>query len=427
MHKKTTEDFIRKARAVHGDKYDYSKAVYCGVHAKVCIVCPKHGEFWQEANNHISRKTICPKCARDIIAEKLRISTKQFVEKATKVHGSKYDYSKVSYQGTDKKVCIICPVHGEFWQVPHNHLHGAGCPKCSDNYKPKTEEFIAKVKEIYGNKYDYSKVVYTSNKKKVCVICPEHGEFWTIPQNLLRNHGCPKCSGNYGIDKNLFVKLANERFEGKYDYSRVEWKGYKIKVCIICPDHGEFWQLPFIHLKSLGCPKCSGSYMDQQFFIEKSRMIHGDKYDYSKVVYTDSSNKVCIICPKHGEFWQRPGLHLSGAGCTQCHNERTRIRLTKTAENFVSIANLVHNGKYDYSQMQYVNRSIPIEIICPKHGPFIQIPRNHLSGSGCPMCNSSVLEETVSEILKRHKIRFTPQKTFEWLTYKGTLFLDFYL
>ncbi len=425
--KHTTAKIIESARKVHGDKYDYSKVVYRDIHTKICIICPEHGEFWQEPNNHISRKSICPKCAQKLKADNLRMPAEEFVRKASLVHKGKYDYSKVEYHHTDDKVCIICPEHGEFWQVPHNHLHGFGCPKCSGKYVPSTEEFIAEAKARHGDNFDYSKTVYRGTSKKVCIICPTHGEFWQSPNNHLNQNGCPRCNGNYGIDKEYFIKKSTERFEGKYDYSKVEWKGYRRNVKIICPIHGEFLQSPIVHLKSLGCPKCSGTFMDQDFFIEKSKIIHGEKYDYSKVVYKGNKTPVCIICPKHGEFFQKPNGHLRGHGCKKCYAEETSIRLRKTEEEFLAAANEKHNGKYDYSQMQYVDRSTPIRIICAKHGSFFQIPKNHLHGSGCPMCNSSVLEDIVAKTLKRHNIQFVPQKTFDWLKHKGVLSLDFYL
>ena len=425
--KRTTSDFITRAKRVHGDKYDYSKAMYQGVHAKICIICPKHGEFWQEVNNHLHGAG-CPMCSKETQADNQRITTQEFIRKATLVHKGRYDYSKVVYHHTDEPVCIICPEHGEFWQVPHNHLHGVGCPKCSGNYIPSTEDFIESTRKKYGDKYDYSKVVYKGNKRKVCIICPEHGEFWVTPNNFYKQKGCPKCVGNYGMDKDYFIELASKRFDNKYDYSQVVWKGYqKKKVCIICPEHGEFWQTPLSHLRSLGCPKCSGSYMDQYYFVEKSSIIHNNKYDYSRVRYVNGRTSVCIICPKHGVFYQKASLHLRGSGCRKCFNEETGIRTTKTAEDFLLIANDVHKGRYDYSQMQYVNRKTPIKIICPKHGPFIQTPKDHIRGSGCPMCNNSVLEDMVTSLLKRNNIPFIPQQTFDWLTHNGTLRLDFYL
>ena len=149
------------------------------------------------------------------------------------------------YHHTDEKVCIICPEHGEFWQVPHNHLHVVGCPKCSGNYVPTSEEFIESARKIFGDKYDYSKVVYQGNKNKVCIICPEHGEFWVTPSNhLYRQVGCSRCSGYYDLTFEEFVEIANKRFDNKYDYSRAIWKGFQSKIEIICPEHGCFIQTP---------------------------------------------------------------------------------------------------------------------------------------------------------------------------------------
>ena len=100
-----------------------------------------------------------------------------FIEKAKKVHGDKYDYSKVNYIDSKTKICIICPEHGEFWQTPSSHLRKRGCPFCANNIKYTNEKFIEKASAIHHNRYDYSKTKYVNNKTKVCIICPEHGEF----------------------------------------------------------------------------------------------------------------------------------------------------------------------------------------------------------------------------------------------------------
>ena len=126
-----------------------------------------------------------------------KITTNEIIAKAKLVHGDKYDYSKVDYVKDYIKVCIICPEHGEFWQRPHAHLQGQGCPKCKSKKQTcTTDEFIAKAKKIHGDKYDYSKVDYSNAHTKVCIICPNHGEFWQTPNNHLRGHGCPKCKRN---------------------------------------------------------------------------------------------------------------------------------------------------------------------------------------------------------------------------------------
>ena len=192
MRKKlTTEEFIRRAREIHGDKYDYSKTVYTGSNKSVIIICPVHGEFKMLAENHL-RGEGCKKCHYD----SLRLNTEEFIRKARKIHGDKYDYSKTVYTGSNKSVIIICPVHGEFKIRASNHLRGIGCKNCSyDSLRSNTEEFIRKAREIHGDKYDYSKTVYTGHRNEVAIICSIHGKF-TMParSHLAGNDGCPHCN-----------------------------------------------------------------------------------------------------------------------------------------------------------------------------------------------------------------------------------------
>ena len=113
----TTEEFIKKAKEIHGNKYDYSKVEYKNTSTKVCIICPEHGEFWQTPNHHLQGHG-CPKCKNEKIRKRHTHNITIFIEKARKVHGDKYDYSKAEYINASTKVCIICPEHGEFWQTP---------------------------------------------------------------------------------------------------------------------------------------------------------------------------------------------------------------------------------------------------------------------------------------------------------------------
>jgi hypothetical protein len=124
-------------------------------------------------------------------------STEEFVEKATKKNGDKYDYSKVEYVGSITKVCIICPIHGDFWQCPNSHLQGAGCPKCGGVYHRTTADFIEQAKTVHSVKYNYSKVKYVNQMTKVCIVCPEHGDFWQIPRNHYRGNNCPDCATHH--------------------------------------------------------------------------------------------------------------------------------------------------------------------------------------------------------------------------------------
>ena len=201
--RKKTEQFIEEARQIHGDKYDYSKVVYLNNRTKICIICPEHGEFMQTPANHLKGQG-CPFCVGNV-----KLTTEDFIQRARKVHGDKYDYSKVNYIKNSTKVCIICPIHGEFWQTPNNHLNGHNCPKCIGRgaYKSTTQEFIEKARQVHGDKYDYSKVKYIDSKTKVCIICTEHGEFLQSTTRHLRGAGCPFCAGNKVTNEQVRTKI----------------------------------------------------------------------------------------------------------------------------------------------------------------------------------------------------------------------------
>ena len=296
--------------------------------------------------------------------------------------------------------------------------------------KLDTPEIIKRFCNANGDKYDYSKVEYVNARTKVCIICPEHGEFWVLPGDHLRGVGCPECNrirlrnGSRRFSKETFIKVAREKHGDKYDYSKVEYVDCRTKVCIICPEHGEFWQTPLSHLHTSGCPKCSKRYMDKEYFIERAEEVYGKKYDYSKLDYVNEKTKVCIICPEHGEFLVNPRDFLSGHGCSRCAYELSAKKRAKTTEQFIEDAKKVHGSKYDYSKVDYINNESKVCIICPEHGEFWQTPAGHLQGYGCPICNESHLEKNVKNLLLENGIKFEQYKRFNWL---GLQSLDFYL
>ena len=228
------------------------------------------------------------------------------------------------------------------------------------------------------------------------------------------------------LTKDEFIQQANSIHNGKYDYSKVEYINSKEKVCIICPKHGEFWMIPNNHLRKHGCPKCKSEKIalskryNSNVFIKKAKNVHGNKFDYSNLEYIDSKTKVvikCNVCKK--EFKQTPRDHLQGYGCPYCGGTK---KLSK--DDFIKKAKKVHGDKYDYSNVEYINSKTKIKIICPEHGSFWQMPREHLQGKGCPHCNESKLEREVENLLLENNIRFETQKRFDWL---GLQSLDFYL
>lgn len=285
-----------------------------------------------------------------------KLTTEDFIKKAKTVHGDKYDYSKAEYVDTKTNICIVCPIHGEFFQRPSHHTSGHGCPKCAteqrslQKLKNSSETIVKRLREIHGDKYDYSKVVYNGRKEKIILICKKHGEFTTTVGSALSKTTlelCPYCSNSSKmIDTNVFIYKARQIYGDKYDYSKTVYIDAKTKVCIICPRCGEFWQTPDSHLnKGSGCPICKNA-MTTEEFIKKASIIHSNKYNYSKVKYTRSWEEVCIVCPKHGEFWQSPNSHLNGKGCPRCGYESILSKEISDGEQ--TVANILGKWKIDY-------------------------------------------------------------------------------
>jgi hypothetical protein len=385
--KSTTKEFIEKAKLKHGDIYDYSKVDYVNSKTKVIIICKEHGDFLQSPTDHLSGKN-CSKCVGGV-----KSTTKEFIEKAKLKHGNTYDYSKVEYVNNKTKVIIICKEHGDFLQTPKNHMKGRRCGKCFGSIKLTTETFIEKAKLKHDYTYDYSRVDYINAKNNITIICRNHGEFRQNPNTHLQGSGCNECGVERAIIKqnsntNDFIKKAKLKHGDTYDYSKVEYVNNKTKVIIICRKHGEFRQNPNTHLQGSGCVLCADNNIQYttKIFIEKSKLKHGDTYDYSKVDYVNAKTKVKIICKEHGEFEQLPITHMKGCGCNKCGENTTSNKLSMTIKEYINRAKEIHGDTYDYSKVEYVNNKTKVIIICRKHGEFIQEAGSHITGVGCPYC-----------------------------------------
>ena len=267
--------------------------------------------------------------------------TESFIRKSRMIHGDRYDYSLVNYINTKTKIKIICPIHGVFEQRPGSHIKGQGCKKCAIEKSKKDailrvkEKFNRKVREVHGDKYDYSLVDYISTNTKIKIICPIHGVFEQRMTAHLGGQGCKECAYEKIFNEKrlkhteLFIEKSKEVHNGKYDYSLVEYIDNKTRVKIICPVHGVFEQNPTPHLNGSGCSKCfyerrisESQSKNSILFIEKARRVHGDRFDYSLVDYITSKIKVKIICPDHGVFEQQPCAHINGQGCRKCRLSR---------------------------------------------------------------------------------------------------------
>ncbi len=373
--KSPLKEFIKRCNEIHGDKYDYSKVDYKNANTKIIIICKEHGEFYKTPSKHTNSKQGCAKCSGYYIP-----TTDEFIEKARLVHGDKYDYSKVDYKYSDENVIITCKIHGDFLQRPQSHIKlKQGCPKCGGSCKSNTIEFIEKSTKIHGDIYDYSKVNYIDAHSKIIISCKIHGDFEQKANSHLNGHGCYMCCKNCKLNTIDFIDRSNIIHNNKYDYSKVDYKYSDVNIIIICKIHGEFEQTPNSHLQGCGCNNCGVILRSNKArntleeFIEKARLVHGDKYDYSKADYVSRHTKIIIICKIHGEFEQDAGTHLQGANCYKCGIISQAEKRKITSQEFIEKARLVHGDKYDYSKVDYKKYSDEnIIIICKEHGDFEQ-------------------------------------------------------
>ena len=239
--KLTTENIIQRIVEVHGDKYDLSKLVYVNRRTKIEIICKEHGS-WKTSTEQLFRGQGCPQCGLIVQGEKRRLSQEGFLSKCIDVHGNRYDYSKVNYQGMVRKVVISCSEHGYFEQTPSSHLNGSGCPQCGlnsqmDKRKLPKEDFISRSVKVHGNKYNYSNVNYINNSTEVEITCPKHGEFLQQPQFHMNGSGCPNCNSSKGeLFISQYLKDNNIEFIEQHTFEGLKMKR-NLKCDFFLPKH----------------------------------------------------------------------------------------------------------------------------------------------------------------------------------------------
>jgi hypothetical protein len=323
-NKATTEKFIEKAKKKHGDKFDYSKVIYKTCKDKVIIICniDGHGEFETTPDSHIQTQGACQKCRYNTIASKTKKSQELFISQLKEKHGETYDYTEVIYVNNDTKVKIICKKHGLFEQKAGNHLRGDGCIKCSGIYTPSTVEWVEKAKEKHGNdRFDYSQVEYINAYTKIiigCKICSK--KFKQAPITHINSEiGCDWCRKKHRYTTEEYIKEVQKIHGDIFDYSKVEYIDAYTKIIIGCRKHGEFLQTPSDHKQGSGCKKCSNVYSPStEEWIIYARDIWDNEYDYSKIEYKNTRDKIIIICKKHGEFKCSPSNHIHATNPTGC-------------------------------------------------------------------------------------------------------------
>jgi hypothetical protein len=339
-----------------------------------------------------------------------KLTTEEFIERAVQIHGNKYDYSKVFYINNKTKVCIICTEHGEFWQTPINHLNGQGCSDCL-----KIDKFIKQSKNNFGEIYSFPYIwnEYKNSHSKITIQCQKCGGIFTkIAGDHLTsvNGGCKKC---LLIDKKVYYT-----YKDLQKTTNFKLKYFTEKVCkndlitLICKKHGEYSILVSTLLDGRGkCKKCY-SYNDEKEKIKKEKAIQiiTDKYGEKFIIlfdeYVNYTTPITFICKDCGYKTKRtPSSCINGnyKDCKQCKIKENAFNKTKTNEEFIKEAKLLHGDKYDYSKTNYINSSQKVDILCKECNKYFTIEANsHLQGHGCPnhLTNKSQDEINIVNYIK---------------------------
>lgn len=286
------------------------------------------------------------------------------------------------------------------------------------------QEFIEKMNEMYPD-FDFSKAEFEKVTDYVEIICKKHGSFKRKVYNCLKgNVRCPDCF--LEERRNSFLETAHKIHGDRYDYSQIEYVNKTTPIKIICKEHGPFMQTPETHRDGYGCSLCSGKRKPTtEEWVDSVKHLYDGRYDLSKVQYIDNKTPVEVVCSKHGSFYPIPNNYRKGiSGCPRCNDELKHERYSSNTKEFIEKACKVHGDRYDYSKVDYYNKSRGVLIICKEHGEFEQAPSVHLSGSGCPKCKNksqTILFEKLQSIFVNEKIEY--EKRFKWL---GLQSLDIY-
>jgi len=274
------EQFIQRCRAIWGATYNHDDTVFTDMDSSIDVVCPRHGVFSVKASGHIYRDAGCPGCRWERVKAQFTGTQAQFVAKARQVHGDQYEYDCTNYTGSLIKVSIGCKIHGIFMQRPSDHLDGAGCKKCgilaqSTECMLTQDEFVSRVKDVYGDRYDLSEAKYKGTYIKVRIRCVKHDKWFNTSAARLmvppkykaktRIGCCPECIGAH-ISKSLrldfdeFIRQLQAKHGDRYSMDRKDYRGGSRHTTMRCKIHGTIKAVPMDLLRrNGGCVICNAA------------------------------------------------------------------------------------------------------------------------------------------------------------------------
>lgn len=293
--KRRKEQCFKQANEIHNFQYDYSESEYVNTSTPMQIRCPIHGYFWQKPHSHLNARG-CPSCGKSRTKDKRSDTTENYIKVASIVHDNYFKYPNTIYTGSQNKIKIECPIHGEIEVTAINHKRGSGCRKCSDmnngrNQRKGKDTFVSNAKKVHENSMlNYDKFVYVNNKTKGIITCALHGDFECRPDgHLSRKQGCPQCWEDRRGDslkqtnEEYLSKLIERRGNEQYTFDKVNYECASCKITVTCQHHGDFDTDPYNFLSGSNCPICANNHTSRP---EK------ELYDFIKNLYPDAQSNV---------------------------------------------------------------------------------------------------------------------------------------
>jgi hypothetical protein len=300
------------------------------------------------------------------------------------LYNNNYEYISIDRTLSKSKLIIKCQIHGIFKKDMYDHLkRHQGCSLCSKPSKLTQEMFINKSNEIHNNKYDYSISEYKNRTSKIKIKCIEHGIFEQLAGNHLQGQGCNKCCKNIKMTNETFIIKASKVHNNKYIYDNINYVGIKNKINILCKYHGYFEQTPNDHLQGNGCYLCAGLIRNTDDFIKKASIIHNNLYDYSKTEYIGTRDTIKIICKIHGEFEQKPNIHLNGCGCQKCGSSCFSKISLKWLNQIMDDKNIFiqHAGNIGEKKVKINDKLYKFDGYCEKTNTVYEFYGNYFHGN----------------------------------------------
>lgn len=414
-----------------------------GCDKNIYFICPKCPLlYFTTVGNRI--KSLKTKIREKCIHKTPKMTQEEFLKIAKQYHNDKYDYSKTIYKSHSEYIEFVCKDCGkENRQISLYHLKNGGCKGCSDkqnalNRKRKTEQFIIESKKVHGEfAYNYDFVKYERSDVWVdlfCNVCKTH--IFQTPSNNLKFH-CRNCSNiNIGLFQRKttedFIEKARKKHNSLYDYSRVEYKGSKELVEIVCKICGPFWQVASNHCSGQGCPSCANKKKKEsprkttEYFIKKSTILFGEgNFDYSLTKYISYKSRVTLQCLRCKTVLNSrvQDHYRSTLGCYFCATKQIRLSGKKSTEEFIKEAIALYGpDKFDFSRTEYTKNNVKVILGCKCGEWFEQSPSNFLIGStGCFSCRKKQESKGASncrKYLTENNIDFKCETKFEPYLYR---------